>query len=120
MSGRIILVTGGNGFLGQHVIKHLQLYGEGITEIRVLDIIPFVQKMGLYKFICHTLKIIIFLYCLPELRRNVLLIVFLKKLFSKFERDTFVQKAKQIKVQTHDRKPIQRRWRRYEMKYFYH
>jgi len=34
----IVLVTSGAGFLGQHVVKHLQLYGpESIKEIRVLD-----------------------------------------------------------------------------------
>ncbi|XP_071178127.1 3 beta-hydroxysteroid dehydrogenase type 7-like isoform X1 [Mytilus edulis] len=40
-----VLVTGGCGFLGQHVVKHLQLYGENIKEIRILDFVPFERKL---------------------------------------------------------------------------
>ncbi|CAC5379155.1 unnamed protein product [Mytilus coruscus] len=40
-----VLVTGGCGFLGQHVVKHLQLYGDNIKEIRVLDFVPFERKL---------------------------------------------------------------------------
>lgn len=42
----VVLVTGGSGFLGQHVIKHLQLYGENVKEIRVLDVVDYKQKLG--------------------------------------------------------------------------
>lgn len=42
----VVMVTGANGFLGQHVIKHLQLFTENIKEIRVLDTALFVQKLG--------------------------------------------------------------------------
>lgn len=41
-----VLVTGGCGFLGQHVVKHLQLYGENIKEIRILDFVSFERKLG--------------------------------------------------------------------------
>jgi len=38
MATEIILITSGNGFLGQHLMKHLQLFGQdSIKEIRVLD-----------------------------------------------------------------------------------
>ena len=48
MGSDVVLVTGGCGFLGQHVIKHLQLYAEQVAEIRVLDLIPFKRKLGEY------------------------------------------------------------------------
>ncbi|CAC5378351.1 HSD3B [Mytilus coruscus] len=41
----VVLVTGGSGFLGQHVVKHLQLYGENVKEIRVLDVVDYKQKL---------------------------------------------------------------------------
>lgn len=43
----VVLVTGGHGFLGQHVVKHLHLYGVNIKEIRVLDIVKYEQKLGM-------------------------------------------------------------------------
>lgn len=43
----VVLVTGGHGFLGQHVVKHLHLYGANIKEIRVLDIVKYEQKLGM-------------------------------------------------------------------------
>ena len=43
----VALVTGGHGFLGQHVVKHLHLYGANIKEIRVLDIVKYEQKLGM-------------------------------------------------------------------------
>lgn len=44
----VVLVTGGSGFLGQHVVKHLQLYGENVKDIRVLDVVDYKQKLGIY------------------------------------------------------------------------
>ncbi|XP_052074049.1 3 beta-hydroxysteroid dehydrogenase/Delta 5--_4-isomerase type 1-like [Mytilus californianus] len=41
----VVLVTGGSGFLGQHVIKHLQIYAENVREIRVLDMVSYEQKL---------------------------------------------------------------------------
>ena len=45
--GDIILVTGGNGFLGQHVVKQLQENAQHVREIRVLDLWPFTPKLGM-------------------------------------------------------------------------
>jgi uncharacterized protein YbjT (DUF2867 family) len=39
MGSDVVLVTGGSGFLGQHVIKHLQLYAEQVAEILVLSVL---------------------------------------------------------------------------------
>ena len=43
----VVLVTGGSGFLGQHVVKHLQIYAENVREIRVLDMVSYEQKIGM-------------------------------------------------------------------------
>ncbi|XP_076111325.1 3 beta-hydroxysteroid dehydrogenase/Delta 5--_4-isomerase type 1-like [Mytilus galloprovincialis] len=40
-----ILVTGGSGCVGQHIIKHFQEYVNEIKEIRVLDLQKFEQKL---------------------------------------------------------------------------
>lgn len=40
-----VTVTGGAGFLGQHVIQHLQLSAPWVTEIRVFDLIPFSRSL---------------------------------------------------------------------------
>ncbi|KAJ8312445.1 hypothetical protein KUTeg_002917, partial [Tegillarca granosa] len=45
VKGSKVLVTGGSGFLGQHIIKHLQLYFDDIVEIRVLDLIAYQQRL---------------------------------------------------------------------------
>ncbi|XP_023176048.2 3 beta-hydroxysteroid dehydrogenase type 7 isoform X2 [Drosophila hydei] len=46
--GEVVLVTGGSGFLGQHIIKLLleQHKELGIKEIRSLDIVPYSNKIG--------------------------------------------------------------------------
>ena len=44
----VVLVTGGSGFLGQHLIGLLQTRAPHVTEIRVLDLPsnPYVNKLG--------------------------------------------------------------------------
>ncbi|XP_046551098.1 3 beta-hydroxysteroid dehydrogenase/Delta 5--_4-isomerase type 1-like isoform X2 [Haliotis rubra] len=41
-----VLVTGGTGCLGQHLIKFLHTHALHVTEIRVLDMAPFTKKLG--------------------------------------------------------------------------
>ncbi|XP_033748076.1 3 beta-hydroxysteroid dehydrogenase/Delta 5--_4-isomerase type 4-like [Pecten maximus] len=42
-----VLVTGGNGFLGQHILKHLHLAADDLhlSEIRVLDLVPYKNRL---------------------------------------------------------------------------
>ncbi|XP_046363626.2 3 beta-hydroxysteroid dehydrogenase/Delta 5--_4-isomerase type 1-like isoform X1 [Haliotis rufescens] len=40
-----VLVTGGSGCLGQHLIKLLHTHAPHVTEIRVLDMAPFTKKL---------------------------------------------------------------------------
>lgn len=42
----VVLVTGGSGFLGQHVIKLLQEKGKHLKEIRVFDQKPYNNNLG--------------------------------------------------------------------------
>ncbi|XP_069134758.1 3 beta-hydroxysteroid dehydrogenase/Delta 5--_4-isomerase type 1-like [Argopecten irradians] len=42
----VVLVTGGAGFLGQHIVGHLQERTDHVSEIRVLDIRPYSNKLG--------------------------------------------------------------------------
>jgi nucleoside-diphosphate-sugar epimerase len=42
----VITVTGGSGFLGQHVVQTLQEKTDYVSEIRVLDVIPYVNLLG--------------------------------------------------------------------------
>ncbi|XP_045173605.2 3 beta-hydroxysteroid dehydrogenase/Delta 5--_4-isomerase type 4-like [Mercenaria mercenaria] len=41
----VVLVTGGSGFLGQHVVGLLQERADHVTEIRVLDVAPYKSKL---------------------------------------------------------------------------
>lgn len=41
----IVLVTGGSGFLGQHMIGLLQSHAPHVTEIRILDLNPYENKL---------------------------------------------------------------------------
>ena len=55
----VVLVTGGSGFLGQHVIGLLQTRAPYVTEIRVIDLPsnPYTDKLGklyLYK-LCYVI-----------------------------------------------------------------
>jgi len=42
----VVVVTGGAGFLGQHIVGLLQEHASHVTEIRVLDVIPYTNKLG--------------------------------------------------------------------------
>ncbi|XP_037932308.1 3 beta-hydroxysteroid dehydrogenase/Delta 5--_4-isomerase type 1 [Teleopsis dalmanni] len=46
--GEVVLVTGGSGFIGQHLIKQLlrDREGLGIAEVRSLDIAPYKDTIG--------------------------------------------------------------------------
>ncbi|XP_060607164.1 3 beta-hydroxysteroid dehydrogenase/Delta 5--_4-isomerase type 1-like isoform X1 [Ruditapes philippinarum] len=44
-TGCVVLVTGGSGFLGQHIVGLLQDRADHVTEIRVLDVIPYENKL---------------------------------------------------------------------------
>ncbi len=46
MTGRVAMVTGASGFLGQHIVKLLHEKAPHIKEIRVFDMKPFQQKLG--------------------------------------------------------------------------
>ena len=45
--GDVVLVTGGAGFLGQHVVKLLQERASDVKEIRVFDRIPYENQLGI-------------------------------------------------------------------------
>jgi len=42
----VILVTGGAGFLGQHIVRLLQERASNVAEIRVFDTRPYRNKLG--------------------------------------------------------------------------
>ena len=46
-SGDVILVTGGNGFLGQHIVKILHEHGgDDVREIRIYDVKTYTKNLG--------------------------------------------------------------------------
>jgi len=47
----VILVTGGAGFLGQHVVRLLQERAKNVDEIRVFDTRPYRNKLGKYRVV---------------------------------------------------------------------
>ena len=49
--GDVVLVTGGAGFLGQHIVKLLQQQGSDVKEIRVFDRICYENKLGKFLMI---------------------------------------------------------------------
>lgn len=46
MEPNVVLVTGGSGMLGQQVVKHIDMFVKGLTEIRVFDCQPYENKLG--------------------------------------------------------------------------
>lgn len=42
---KVVLVTGSSGFLGQHIVKHLQ-EDDSCEEIRLFDIVPYSNKLS--------------------------------------------------------------------------
>lgn len=46
VTGDVVLVTGGAGFLGQHIVKLLQELSDDVSEIRVLDTNSYTNKLG--------------------------------------------------------------------------
>ncbi|KAK3916356.1 3 beta-hydroxysteroid dehydrogenase/Delta 5--4-isomerase [Frankliniella fusca] len=41
----VVVVTGGSGFLGQHVVKHFREEAD-VAEVRVVDLRPFEERLG--------------------------------------------------------------------------
>jgi len=50
----IVLVTGGAGFLGQHIVRLLQERSSNVKEIRVFDTRPYRKKLGKFNHILIT------------------------------------------------------------------
>ncbi|XP_075217878.1 3 beta-hydroxysteroid dehydrogenase/Delta 5--_4-isomerase type 1 [Lycorma delicatula] len=45
MAAEVVLITGGSGFLGQHIVRELQKHDSTVTEIRILDLEPYKNNM---------------------------------------------------------------------------
>jgi nucleoside-diphosphate-sugar epimerase len=48
MATDVVLVTGGNGCLGQHVVRLLHEKADHVREIRVLDRVPYRNRLGTF------------------------------------------------------------------------
>ena len=55
-----VLVTGGTGFVGQHIVKHLMMNADWVQEVRILDMRPFEKHLGLSLLL--TQKFITYMY----------------------------------------------------------
>ena len=43
---QVVLVTGGAGFLGQHIVKLLQERAQNVKEIRIFDVRSYSNRLG--------------------------------------------------------------------------
>ena len=48
--GYTVLVTGGAGCLGQHLIGLLQTHAASVKEIRMLDVKPYENRLGKLRY----------------------------------------------------------------------
>lgn len=48
-SWKRLLIVGGSGFLGQHIIKLLQEKDDDVKEIRIIDLQPYKNKLGKFQ-----------------------------------------------------------------------
>ena len=53
MSRSTVLVTGGSGFLGQHIVKHLMENADWVEEVRVFDVRQYKNMLGKENFMLN-------------------------------------------------------------------